>query len=357
MTADADARLAFGRKASGWTLIELLVVVGIVFLLVAFLLPAVQNAREAARTTQCRSNLRQWGTALTQYAEANRCLPPGRLPIYDVRVAGADYPCRSRAVDKAPAVHILPFLGSAALYDTINQQVAIYAPENTTCFTRRPGVMVCPSDSGQDARPLPAGNLAPLTPDPPTGPWVMDAGNYAACFGSLSVVAMPGHYPEYIVPPAVRRQADGAFSDIHPIRLGDFADGLSKTLWASEKSVAVLGRMSGTGAAVGENGWWVTGNMEDGLFCAMAPPNAWKHVSKHGLETIAESATSMHPGAVNGLFGDGSVRTVTDTIDSWPVEPAFGRPIGATRSGGSWRSLPSTGLWQRMATLGGGNRE
>jgi type II secretory pathway pseudopilin PulG len=126
-------------------LIELLVVIAIIGVLVALLLPAVQQAREAARRSQCQNNLKQIGLALMNYSEASAVYPPSAVVGYQ---SGSFF-------WQGWSIHgrILPFLESVDKYDGINFEASSGSAENTTTIYRLGPVFLCPSDpKGLDRR-------------------------------------------------------------------------------------------------------------------------------------------------------------------------------------------------------------
>jgi prepilin-type N-terminal cleavage/methylation domain-containing protein/prepilin-type processing-associated H-X9-DG protein len=338
----------------GFTLIEFLVVISIVGLLVALILPAVQSAREAARRTQCACNLKQLGLAIHGYEDAFGSLPPGRIKTYDRRYAGSNPPCTSTVVDKSFEVFVLPFVEQLSLFNSINQNLAIIGAENSTTHSIAIPSFACPSD------PM-SGIVRDLNPGQLTEYGVRDPAHmvftsYAGSMGSLAVAAVPLPTNKCIVPAILFAQCNGAFNDLAPIRMASVADGLSNTIFLAEKSTTILETLDIVDPDLfSKRGWYITGNWGDTLITTMYPPNAYKKVVLGAARAWTDSASSFHPGGVNVLMGDGSVRFIKESIQSWPSDPSTGKPAGASLStGGWWTKLPRAGVWQALSTRSGG---
>lgn len=131
------------RAKKGFTLIELLVVIAIIAILIALLLPAVQQAREAARRSQCKNNLKQIGLALHNYHDVHKTLPPG------VTVAGTGV-----SNHLSWTFHVLPFFDQAPLFKKFDSKQHYLHANNTTAAGPLVQTILtaarCPSDAGPD---------------------------------------------------------------------------------------------------------------------------------------------------------------------------------------------------------------
>jgi prepilin-type processing-associated H-X9-DG protein len=333
------------------------VVISVILLLAALTIPAVASAREAARRIQCSNNLRQLGLAVQAYHDAFSCLPTGRMLSYDKRYLGPNPPCTSRIIDKSLFIELLPFVEQTSLYNCINQSLTIFGRENSTCHTTSVATLVCPSDpdSGK-ARSISAGFPGRFAFGDTTGYTpLMVFSSYAGCSGSTPVVGFPQPSNGCVVDPACIRQNDGVICDVAPIRLSNVADGLSNTVFLTEKATTFLQVWDAVSPVIyRDHGWYVSGNWGDSLTTGFYPPNAYKRVSGLAAEAQYFSASSMHPGLVNVVMGDGSVRPIKDTIDSWPAQ-AGGIPEGTKQDHrGFWTNLPRRGVWQALTTRAGG---
>jgi type II secretory pathway pseudopilin PulG len=174
-----------GRSRT-FTLIELLVVIGLISLLLALLLPAMQDAREAARRGQCVNNLRQIALGLQSYHDALGCLPPRRVKSYDPRYVGSNPPCSSPFVDKSMLISLLPFIEQTPLYNAINQNLTIFGQENLTVPMVSIATFACPDDPDSGTpRNLNSGALAVYgIPNTISDPSEMVFTSYAGCTGT-----------------------------------------------------------------------------------------------------------------------------------------------------------------------------
>ena len=129
------------KRSRGFTLVELLVVIAIIGILVALLLPAVQAAREAARRMSCSNNMKEIGIALHNYHDTYLKLPPGKI---------TEGTCCSAKSGTSWAISILPFLEQGGLAETYDFNQSTIENQFTAFRQTRVAVYVCPSDLESD---------------------------------------------------------------------------------------------------------------------------------------------------------------------------------------------------------------
>jgi len=237
---------------AGFTLVELLVVVTIIGALIGLLVPAVQAARESSRRTACANNLRQIGLALQSYHEAHQSFPPGGIELASRKRGGRQF---------AWCAFLLPQLDQMALYQAIDFERPYYDPENRTAAATPLPVFLCPSASGASDR-LADG---------------LGATDYGGIFGER--ITGPNEPPK------------GVMLYDRAISLAQVRDGASNTLVVSEDSEW-------------QKAQWINAtNVFDQAFAINQAPS---------FET---DIRSRHPGGANGVFCDGSVRFLAESID------------------------------------------
>ena len=297
--ARVPCRHGFRRRLCfGFTLVELLVVIAIIGVLVGLLLPAVQAARESARRTQCANNLKQIGLAILSFHDARTKLPPTRLPCYT----------------GTWAVALLPYLEKQNLKD-------IWDPERTYWFQdqrakeAQVSVYYCPtrrsppqlSVDGDDRSPFghqpgALADYAVCVGDGQFWDYPPDEANGAIINGSPEQPQQcPGRDPDFRFDDSVRWKLY--------LSLADIADGTSHTIFAGEKHVSVLqfGK-----SRFGDNSTFNPNFLT--TFGRFAGPGY--SLARHPDEEPAGRFGSYHPGICQFVFGDGSVRLLSNSVDT-----------------------------------------
>lgn len=334
-------------RGSGFTLIELLVVIAIIAILIALLLPAVQMAREAARRTQCRNNLKQIGLALNNYHDVFALFPPNDMRS-DNGWSG------NRHVDQRYSMKffLLPYMELSTMYNAtnVNRPGAAFldpaigwggnfrlADPNITVRRERIEVFLCPSDTSDH---------------PGNGDRQAAGQNYASNGGteryfnnwrSNGIEYDPGWDSAVAKPVGIRDVIDGtanttAFSEWVKGRaqgnIGQIAnekDPLA-VVWGGDGAARAtnFGINNPNGNQLMENAcqqnkafswdfrgeYWIWGNTgRGGGIGHTMRPNRKSCDAGWDTPTHLQAASSLHPGGVNVLFVDGSVRFVSSDVD------------------------------------------
>ena len=300
-------------RRRGFTLIELLVVIAIIAVLVALLLPAVQQAREAARRTQCKNNLKQMGLALHNYESTFRVFPPSCTSGLNV---GAWMYNPANPSDPTTHLHsfaslILPYIDGGNIYDMINYDVSSMDVANRDIASTQIPVYLCPTYNG------PTVALDPMYTTT-IGYDNYAVRNYTAMGGrtAFSLSGAPGTSPEGVMYP-------GSSTGI-----GDIIDGSSNTVmlaetreelvaaWIDGSFASVVARwlnlasptLEGTSVSINYGGNEPNPN-------GVPPTKVYFQSIFPGVPTQVWGPSSQHEGGAHHLLADGSVHFLGENLD------------------------------------------
>ncbi len=328
----------------GFTLIELLVVIAIIAVLAALLLPAVQQAREAARRTQCKNNLKQLGLALHNYHDSNTLFPPSTvlsgMSGGDVMTLyGGGGPISPFFKNVNGFLLMLPYIEQQPLYNAFNFNIAIgmarvypsYTPANAAgggngtngplCRTKL-SIFKCPTDNGTDFNVngwYAGGSNQYYGVDATTGGGYVSNYDFCASYGEYYWQ----HYWQYLGKtnrPLFGGDSNSSFSEAR--------DGTSNTtafleemrapasgagtLWATRQHVGMGVDMS--------SGWYPINSTLNSLYPASY--NASTYGLNYGTYPWMVPG-SYHPGGVNACFADGSIHFLNQSLSRYVQNTLF----------------------------------
>lgn len=289
----------------GFTLIELLVTIAIIAVLVALLLPAVQQAREAARQSQCRNNLKQIGISLHNYHDTYGAFPQGyvdgdRLGNGTVQDNGWSWHTR-----------LLPFLDQSNLYDKFDLNYVPFGgasiPQNHETVATPLTIFTCPTDTKPEITSLPEIHANSV--------------GYTDRIATSSYVGALGAFLQNLCKSSSSREPNpdqnGFFTANVCRQSRDITDGLSNTIAVGEATWELSQNQVLYGAVMHQGGAHCHAVDVGGSYYLPA----WRlmRTSRYKLNGYNPDRShtgfhSMHHGGAHFLFADGSVRFVSENI-------------------------------------------
>jgi prepilin-type N-terminal cleavage/methylation domain-containing protein len=302
----------------GFTLIELLVVIAIIAVLISLLLPAVQQAREAARRTQCKNNMKQLGLALANYESTYRVYPPGY-------VSGVGTP-DPQTGDSAPGwgwlAILLPHVDQANLQQALKWDLPCWHPSNSVVVKTSVPMFLCPTATNSG----PTVGITDIDLNTLNGA-VFARANYVHNVGANDIWSSPPN-TDYTNPAT---GCNGVMFRNSSVRPADITDGMSNTVFVGERA-PYLADAVWPGVVPGAkhfsyNQFASSGTGGPGINY----DNAGSYVGANSGPSIYESPQIIHPpnwpgghtdqmysqhtGGAHVMLGDGSVRFVSESID------------------------------------------
>lgn len=298
------------RFRSAFTLVELMVVISIIGVLAGLLIPAIQATRQAARRMQCQSNLKQLGLASMNFESAYRHLPG---PTMNAHPKTTSY-----LSDVGLFVNMLPYFEQNALYESINKNVPSNSVPNKSRIEKSPSLLKCPSTLDSELLV----NLSDRFSGPSVAGLQAQACDYSGNDGAY--IAGKAHFG------TIRLRVG---SVVKERRLAEVTDGTSNTFlfWESAGDRISFSRKVSFPMNEGASAtftYLIDMNPSSALLSTTRASTKSYLYSWSGFRigTVVGGAINEsnqigepfgeHPGIVNFAFTDGSVRSLSESVDS-----------------------------------------